>query len=689
MNRAYSILTVKAVDEDHRVIEGIASTPTADREGDVVEPMGAAFKLPLPLLWQHRADEPVGHVEFAKPTKDGIPFRARLAQIVDPGELKNSIDKAWQAVKAGLVRGVSIGFVPLEYNFMESGGVHFLKWTWLELSLVTIPANQDATITAIKSLDREHRGAIARNTAPVRLRSPEVSGAPTKPHQQPPGNAGVPIGNGTSIMTTKTVAEQIVALEQTRAAKFTEMTSVMQKSIDAGRSTDAAEQETFDGLEQEVESIDGDLKRLRSLEKAAAVSAKPVGEIRNAVDAAVARAGSTAIVPVRHEEKLEKGIAFVRLVSCMAEAVAQGGGALQSMEIAKGRYGENHDLVGVLKEFSRRGKIGMLSKAPTASATTGDSGWAGSLVPLYQRYAGDFLDYLRPMTVVGKLGQNGIPGPTMVPFNVNIAGQTTGAVAGWVGESQAKPVTRAGFTNVNFGWYKIAAICVLSDELIRLSSPSAEALMRSELAKAVVERMDIDFLDANVAAMPGVRPASVTNGVSATNSTGNDADAVRADVRTAFLPFINANINPAGAVWVMSTSRALALSLMYNSLGQREFPDMTMTGGTFVGVPVISSEYATADSNGDDVVLLNAPDIWMADDGDVTIDVSREASLQMQDNPTIDAANGGAPIAASLVSMFQTNSVAIRAERYVNWAKRRTQAVQIIGNVNWGEPGSS
>jgi hypothetical protein len=61
----------------------------------------------------------------------------------------------------------------------------------------------------------------------------------------------------------------------------------------------------------------------------------------------------------------------------------------------------------------------------------------------------------------------------------------------------------------------------------------------------------------------------------------------------------------------------------------------------------------------------------------------------MQDNPTIDAANGGAPVAASLVSMFQTNSVAIRAERYVNWAKRRTQAVQIIGNVNWGEPGSS
>jgi HK97 family phage major capsid protein len=495
----------------------------------------------------------------------------------------------------------------------------------------------------------------------------------------------VPVGKGTNIMTTKTIAEQIVALEQTRAAKFTEMTSVMQKSIDEGRSTDASEQEQFDTLEQEVESIDGDLKRLRALEKAAAISAKPVGEVKNAVDAAVTRAGSTPIVPVRHEEKLDKGIAFVRFVSCVALGK---GNLMQSLEIAKSRYGENHDIVGLLKGCVERG-TSIITKAPTAAATTSDSAWAGSLVPLYQRYAGDFLDYLRPMTVVGRLGQNGVPGATMVPFNVNIAGQTTGATAGWVGEAQAKPVTRAGFTNVNFGWYKVAAICVLSDELIRLSSPSAEALMRNELAKAVVERMDIDFLDPNVTAIPGVRPASVTNGVSVTNSTGNDADAVRADVRTAFLPFINANINPAGAVWVMSTSRALALSLMYNTLGQRDFPEMTMTGGRFVGIPVLATEYATADSNGDDVVLINAPDIWMADDGEVTIDASREASLQMQDNPTIDAANGGAPVAAQLVSMFQTNSVAIRAERYVNWAKRRTQAVQIIGNVNWGEPGSS
>ena len=53
MNRAYSLLTLKAVDEDARIITGMATTPTPDRLQDVVEPRGAQFKLPIPFLWQH------------------------------------------------------------------------------------------------------------------------------------------------------------------------------------------------------------------------------------------------------------------------------------------------------------------------------------------------------------------------------------------------------------------------------------------------------------------------------------------------------------------------------------------------------------------------------------------------------------------------------------------------------------
>ncbi|MFM7011873.1 MAG: peptidase U35, partial [Betaproteobacteria bacterium] len=62
INRAYSVLTIKSYDDDERTIEGIATTPSPDRYGDIVEPDGAKFQLPIPLLWQHDSDKPVGHV---------------------------------------------------------------------------------------------------------------------------------------------------------------------------------------------------------------------------------------------------------------------------------------------------------------------------------------------------------------------------------------------------------------------------------------------------------------------------------------------------------------------------------------------------------------------------------------------------------------------------------------------------
>lgn len=98
MNRAYSVLQVRSVDEDARIIRGIATSPTPDRMGDIVEPLGVSFKNPLPLLWQHRHDQPVGTVKFDTPTKDGITFEASLVQIDEPGKLKDRVDEAWQSV---------------------------------------------------------------------------------------------------------------------------------------------------------------------------------------------------------------------------------------------------------------------------------------------------------------------------------------------------------------------------------------------------------------------------------------------------------------------------------------------------------------------------------------------------------------------------------------------------------------
>ncbi len=160
-NRAYAVLAVKAIAEDTRTITGIATTPTPDRVGDIIDPLGVKFAPEMPFLWQHDACQPIGIARFGTPTKDGIPFDASIAMVAEPGSLKDRLDEAWQTIKAGLVRAVSIGFRPIEYAFMDTGGIKYSATEVYELSAVTIPCNAEAVISAVKSFYREMRAALA------------------------------------------------------------------------------------------------------------------------------------------------------------------------------------------------------------------------------------------------------------------------------------------------------------------------------------------------------------------------------------------------------------------------------------------------------------------------------------------------------------------------------------------------
>lgn len=183
MRKFVTDLQIKALDEDERVIEGIASTGSPDRMQDVVEPLGAKFKLPIPLLLDHRHDLAVGVVESARATKAGVTFRARIPKIDEPGEAKNLVDRAWHFAKHGLRRSVSIGFRPLETARLDSGGYRFAAWEWLELSLVAIPAQPEAEILATRTAGQgpmtiaEARAIYARLVAKAPERTVSLSAA--------------------------------------------------------------------------------------------------------------------------------------------------------------------------------------------------------------------------------------------------------------------------------------------------------------------------------------------------------------------------------------------------------------------------------------------------------------------------------------------------------------------------------
>jgi hypothetical protein len=140
--------------------------------------------------------------------------------------------------------------------------------------------------------------------------------------------------------------------------------------------------------------------------------------------------------------------------------------------------------------------------------------------------------------------------------------------------------------------------------------------------------------------------------------------------------FATNNISVNGVHVVLSPANAMSLAFRSNLDGSPQFPGMTMAGGTYRGLSFVTSNAA-----GTNVTALQPQLVLMADEGGVTIDASREASLQMDSAPASPA-----DATTVYVSMFQTNSVALRAERYINWVKANANAVKYLTATAWPAP---
>jgi HK97 family phage major capsid protein len=448
----------------------------------------------------------------------------------------------------------------------------------------------------------------------------------------------------------KTVQEQIAALEAARAAKTARLGEIMQKSMDEGRSTDEAEAEEFDALELDVKQADADLVRLRMLEKLNVQKSKEVTRENTADQTKAAETRGGAVLFVK--DNLPKGTAFIRYVIAMANGR---GSVSDALKFAERWQGSTPQVIEYIKAV--------------AGTTTG-AHWALPLVDA-ANLSGEFIELLMPGTIIGK-----IQGLRRVPFNVKISVQTSGSLVNWVGEAAPKPVGELAFDTVTLGINKCAGIVVLTDELVRLSTPNAETLVRDDMVKQVTKFLDAQFIDPTVAVSAGVHPASITNGVTPITASGSSADDFRADMRALRAAYGAVNMNTSGSVLIMNSLSADALSDMVNPLGQPEFPGLNVGGGTLRGMQVIVSENVPSDSDGSIIVMAKPSEILLADDGVTMIDASREA--------TLDMAGGSTPV----FSLWQKNCVGIRAERWITWKKARAEAVQYISGANYGEVAS-
>jgi HK97 family phage major capsid protein len=468
-----------------------------------------------------------------------------------------------------------------------------------------------------------------------------------------------------------TIAEQIAALEATREAKSARMNEVIQKSLDEGRSTDTAEAAEFDTLETEIKTIDGDLVRLRKMQRIQAAAATPAADQAKAGENAIVRPGVDN-VQLKTVEKLAPGIAFARQAICLVHAK---GDHEKAFRFASQHYPQSESIVKLFKAQAEGADLEriMQTKATVAAGTTTDATWAAPLA--YQNTTSqDFIEFLRPRTLIGQAAFRPIP------FNVRIPRATSGGQSGWVGQGKSKPVTKFDFDAVFTAFTKVAGISVITQELARFSDPSAEALVRDMLADTVIARIDSDLFDPDLAAVSGVNPAGLLNGVApVAGPASSDPDDIDCAILRLWAPW-DASFIGARPAYYTTPGVAAYLSMRKNALGQNAYPNVTRNGGNIGGVPVRVSQYLANNggSGGAPFILVDESEIYMADDGTVTLSASTEATIEMSDTPVGSSSATVTSNGTPFVSMFQTNSIALRAERFIWWGPRRAGAVQWI-----------
>jgi HK97 family phage prohead protease len=130
----------------------VLSDLTEDRYGDIVGDashptlgwMMDDFKKNPIALFNHQSSFPIGTWKDLH-VKDGA-LRGRL--VMAPKGSSSRIDELKALLSAGVLKGISVGFIPVEQKPRDTGGYNFLRQKLVEASLVSVPANPSALLTA-------------------------------------------------------------------------------------------------------------------------------------------------------------------------------------------------------------------------------------------------------------------------------------------------------------------------------------------------------------------------------------------------------------------------------------------------------------------------------------------------------------------------------------------------------------
>jgi hypothetical protein len=282
----------------------------------------------------------------------------------------------------------------------------------------------------------------------------------------------------------------------------------------------------------------------------------------------------------------------------------------------------------------------LLQRAATTPAMTTVTGWGAELA---QKLVADTLDALGPVSASGQLLRQGLvlsfdnAGSISIPgFAVDFQN------AAWVAEGQPIPVHQLALTAGVLNPHKIAAICVLTSEMIE--SSNAERLVGDVLARSIGRAVDEVLWDANPE--DAARPAGLRHGIAAlTPSANTDPGIAAAEDITALINAVSTVGGPGPYVFIASPGRAAGLSLRF--------------GGDNDVIRVLASSAVI-----DDLMVVAPAALVTAIGGDPQIETAKAATLHEDTAPA--PLSGDAPVR----SLWQTDAVGLKGRWPISWALR-------------------
>ncbi|KQW36516.1 hypothetical protein ASC76_17780 [Rhizobacter sp. Root404] len=315
------------------------------------------------------------------------------------------------------------------------------------------------------------------------------------------------------------------------------------------------------------------------------------------------------------------------------------------------------------KHWGAKSTVVQEMKAAISGGETTDG--SGALV--MNESVAEFFDTVRSLSILGRM-----QGLRRLPARVPVLLQASGSTAYWIGESKAIPVSRTAFSRDTLDVYKVAALTVFSREMAASASERAIAVIKNDLIEAGVRLLDLSLIDPSVAGTADVSPASITHGVTPIASSGDLAD----DVEAVIAAFTGSLLT---ASWVMSPR--LAAQAGIRAGGKGIAADLGARGGMLAGLPVLTSESVPLTSDGGMLALIDASGIAVVEEG-MKISRSTEAMVEMSDTPT-GATDTPTAATASRVSLFQSDSAALKMTARVNWLRARAGSVVVIEGANY------